>query len=68
MGSALQAVRVEMDTLVLRCSMSPGIRQQQDEFNVVTNEKGQMLVSQPRCSSIRLSAVKFYLWASIMDT
>ncbi|KAK8081971.1 hydantoin utilization protein A [Apiospora saccharicola] len=45
-GSALQAVRVEMDTLVLRCSMSPGIREQQDEFNVVTNEKGQMLVGQ----------------------
>ncbi|KAK8124931.1 hydantoin utilization protein A [Apiospora kogelbergensis] len=42
-GSALQAVRIEMDTLVLRCSMSPGIREQQDEFNVVTNEKGQML-------------------------
>ncbi|KAK8056393.1 hydantoin utilization protein A [Apiospora rasikravindrae] len=45
-GSALQAVRIEMDTLVLRCSMSPGIREQQDEFNVVTNEKGQMLVGQ----------------------
>lgn len=45
-GSALQAIRVEMDTLVLRCSMSPGIREQQDEFNVVTNAKGQMLVGQ----------------------
>ncbi|KAI0019518.1 putative hydantoin utilization protein A [Xylariomycetidae sp. FL0641] len=45
-GSALQAVRIEMDTLVLRCSMSPGIREQQDEFNVVTNSKGQMLVGQ----------------------
>ncbi|KAF3012402.1 hypothetical protein E8E14_010068 [Neopestalotiopsis sp. 37M] len=45
-GSALQAIRIEMDTLVLRCSMSPGIREQQDEFNVVTNGKGQMLVGQ----------------------
>lgn len=45
-GSALQAIRIEMDTLVLRCSMSPGIREQQDEFNVVTNSKGQMLVGQ----------------------
>ncbi|KAK8049447.1 hypothetical protein PG994_011177, partial [Apiospora phragmitis] len=45
-GSALQAVRMEMDTLALRCSMSPGIREQQDEFNVVTNEKGQMLIGQ----------------------
>ncbi|KAI1874585.1 hypothetical protein JX265_004793 [Neoarthrinium moseri] len=45
-GSALQAIRIEMDTLVLRCSMSPGIREQQDEFNVVTNAKGQMLVGQ----------------------
>ncbi|KAH8675959.1 hydantoin utilization protein-like protein A [Xylariales sp. PMI_506] len=45
-GSALQAVRIEMDTLVLRCSMSPGIREQQDEFNVVTNAQGQMLVGQ----------------------
>jgi 5-oxoprolinase (ATP-hydrolysing) len=39
-GSALQAIRIEMDTLVLRCSMSPGIREQQDEFNVVTNVSG----------------------------
>jgi 5-oxoprolinase (ATP-hydrolysing) len=45
-GSALQAVRIEMDALVLRCSMSPGIREQQDEFNVVTNAEGQMLVGQ----------------------
>ncbi|KAI0177101.1 hydantoin utilization protein-like protein A [Pestalotiopsis sp. NC0098] len=45
-GSALQAIRIEMDTLVLRCSMSPGIREQQDEFNVVTNGRGQMLVGQ----------------------
>ncbi|KAK9785618.1 putative Hydantoin utilization protein A [Seiridium cardinale] len=45
-GSALQAIRIEMDTLVLRCSMSPGIREQQDEFNVVTNARGQMLVGQ----------------------
>lgn len=45
-GSALQAMRIEMDTLVLRCSMCPGIREQQDELNVVTNARGQMLVGQ----------------------
>jgi 5-oxoprolinase (ATP-hydrolysing) len=45
-SSALAAVRTEMDTLVLRASMSPGIREQQDEFNVVTNAAGQMLVGQ----------------------
>ena len=33
-----------MDTLMLRCSMSPVIRDQQDEFNVITNKEGKMLV------------------------
>ncbi|KAF2748554.1 hypothetical protein M011DRAFT_493847 [Sporormia fimetaria CBS 119925] len=45
-GNALQSIRMEMDTLMLRCSMSPAIREQQDEFNVITNERGQMLVGQ----------------------
>jgi 5-oxoprolinase (ATP-hydrolysing) len=35
-----------MDTLMLRCAMSPAIREQQDEFNVITNTRGQMLVGQ----------------------
>lgn len=57
-GSALQAVRIEMDTLVLRCSMSPGIREQQDEFNVVTNEKGQMLVRINKITAILIVAIR----------
>ena len=35
-----------MDTLVLRCAMSPAIREQQDEYIVITNSQGQMLVGQ----------------------
>lgn len=45
-SSSLQSIRNEMDTLMLRCSMSPAIRDQQDEFNVITNKEGQMLVGQ----------------------
>lgn len=45
-SAALASIRSEMDTLMLRCSMSPAIREQQDEFNVITNSKGQMLVGQ----------------------
>ena len=45
-GSSLASIRAEMDTLMLRCSMSPAIREQQDEFNVVTTPSGQMLVGQ----------------------
>ncbi|KAF2010581.1 hypothetical protein BU24DRAFT_444476 [Aaosphaeria arxii CBS 175.79] len=45
-SSALQSIRREMDTLMLRCAMSPAIREQQDEFNVITNTRGQMLVGQ----------------------
>lgn len=45
-SSSLQSIRREMDTLMLRCAMSPAIREQQDEFNVISNPKGQMLVGQ----------------------
>ncbi|KKY18665.1 putative hydantoin utilization protein a [Diplodia seriata] len=45
-ASALGSIRREMDTLMLRCAMSPAIRDQQDEFNVITNTRGQMLVGQ----------------------
>lgn len=45
-ASALGSIRREMDTLILRCAMSPAIRDQQDEFNVITNTRGQMLVGQ----------------------
>ncbi|KAL2819167.1 Hydantoinase/oxoprolinase-domain-containing protein [Aspergillus granulosus] len=40
---ALASIRGEMDILMLRCSMSPAIREQQDEFNVITTAKGKML-------------------------
>ncbi|KAL3465708.1 Hydantoinase/oxoprolinase-domain-containing protein [Aspergillus heterothallicus] len=45
-ASALASIRGEMDTLMLRCSMSPAIREQQDEFNVITTAEGKMLVGQ----------------------
>ncbi|KAE8381930.1 Hydantoinase/oxoprolinase-domain-containing protein [Aspergillus bertholletiae] len=45
-ASALASIRSEMDTLMLRCSMSPAIREQQDEFNVITTADGKMLVGQ----------------------
>ncbi|KAL6161819.1 hypothetical protein ACJBU6_00918 [Exserohilum turcicum] len=45
-ASALGSIRREMDTLMLRCAMSPAIREQQDEFNVITNISGEMLVGQ----------------------
>lgn len=45
-SATLASIRGEMDKLMLRCSMSPAIREQQDEFNVITNERGQMLVGQ----------------------
>lgn len=35
-----------MDTLMLRCSMSPAFREQQGEFNVITTADGKMLVGQ----------------------
>ncbi|KAH8431043.1 uncharacterized protein LDX57_008704 [Aspergillus melleus] len=35
-----------MDTLMLRCSMSPAIRKQQDKFNVITTADGQILAGQ----------------------
>jgi 5-oxoprolinase (ATP-hydrolysing) len=45
-ASTLASIRAEMDTLMLRCAMSPAIREQQDEFNVITNPEGKMLVGQ----------------------
>ncbi|KAK5114575.1 hypothetical protein LTR85_010152 [Meristemomyces frigidus] len=45
-ASSLASIRAEMDTLMLRCSMSPAIRDQQDEFNVITDPEGKMLVGQ----------------------
>ena len=45
-SAALASIRGEMDTTMLRCSMSPAIREQQDEFNIITSAQGQMLVGQ----------------------
>ncbi|KAJ5348337.1 hypothetical protein MYU51_015133 [Penicillium brevicompactum] len=45
-SSTLASIRGEMDKMMLRCSMSPAIREQQDEFNVITDCDGKMLVGQ----------------------
>ena len=45
-SSTLASIRGEMDKMMLRCSMSPAIREQQDEFNVITDREGKMLVGQ----------------------
>ena len=44
--SALRNARNEMDTLMTRATMSPAIREQQDEFNVIAEPGGKMLVGQ----------------------
>ncbi|KAK9782804.1 putative 5-oxoprolinase [Seiridium cardinale] len=44
--SALRNARNEMDTLVTRVSMSPAIREQQDEFNVIAEPSGKMIAGQ----------------------
>ncbi|MCY4088006.1 MAG: hydantoinase B/oxoprolinase family protein [Actinomycetia bacterium] len=43
---ALRSLRDEMDAVVLRSAMSPIIREQHDEFPLVTNADGLMLVGQ----------------------
>ncbi|KAJ7650399.1 5-oxoprolinase [Roridomyces roridus] len=44
--SALRNARNEMDTLMTRASLSPAIREQQDEFNVIAEPSGKMIVGQ----------------------
>ena len=44
--NALRNARNEMDTLMTRTTMSPAIREQQDEFNVITEPTGKMIVGQ----------------------
>jgi len=44
--SALRNARNEMDTLMTTASMSPAIREQQDEFNVIAEPSGKMIVGQ----------------------
>src|SRR6478752_5761484 len=44
--SALRNARVEMDAVLFRTSMSPGIREQHDEFPLIADRKGRMVVGQ----------------------
>lgn len=43
---ALRNARNEMDTLMTRTTISPAIREQQDEFNVIAEPGGKMIVGQ----------------------
>ncbi|MGB8327017.1 MAG: hydantoinase B/oxoprolinase family protein [Steroidobacteraceae bacterium] len=44
--SALRNARFEMDTVLFRTAMSPGIREQHDEFPLIANTDGKMVVGQ----------------------
>lgn len=44
--NALRNARTEMDALMTRTTMSPAIREQQDEFNVIAEPGGKMVVGQ----------------------
>jgi len=44
--NALKNARFEMDGVVVRISLSPVIREQHDEFPMICNERGQMVVGQ----------------------
>lgn len=44
--NALRNARNEMDTLMTKTTMSPAIREQQDEFNVIAEPTGKMLAGQ----------------------
>ena len=44
--SALRNARFEMDAVLFRTAMSPGIREQHDEFPMIANPEGKMVVGQ----------------------
>ena len=44
--NALKNTRFEMDEVVRRAAMAPTIREQHDEFPMITNERGEMVVGQ----------------------
>jgi len=44
--NALKNARYEMDTVLFRTAMSPGIREQHDEFPMIANGDGKMVVGQ----------------------
>ena len=43
--SALRNARYEMDAVLFRTAMSPGIREQHDEFPMIAERKGRMVVA-----------------------
>ena len=44
--NALKNARFEMDAVLFRTAMSPGIREQHDEFPLIANRDGKMVVGQ----------------------
>ncbi len=44
--NALRNARAEMDAVLFRTAMSPGIREQHDAFPMIANEEGKMVVGQ----------------------
>lgn len=44
--NALKNARFEMDAVLFRTAMSPGIREQHDEFPMIANSEGKMVVGQ----------------------
>jgi N-methylhydantoinase B len=44
--NALRNARFEMDAVLFRTAMSPGIREQHDEFPLIANREGKMVVGQ----------------------
>ena len=44
--NALRNARFEMDAVLFRTAMSPGIREQHDEFPMIANAEGKMVVGQ----------------------
>jgi N-methylhydantoinase B len=44
--NALKNARFEMDAVLFRTAMSPGIREQHDEFPLIANREGKMVVGQ----------------------
>ena len=44
--NALRSARFEMDAVLFRTAMSPGIREQHDEFPLIANRDGKMVVGQ----------------------
>ena len=44
--NALRNARSEMDAVLFRTAMSPGIREQHDAFPMIANHEGKMVVGQ----------------------